>query len=252
MSRASWAGYPIVLEQVSPESWAIFQVVLHTFGASGDSQFAALKHQSQVSDKEFDLILSFCAQFLGNAGNFKSFGDTKFIPRVPADVFRKVVLASNSQAALKHYDACKDKLYSLEGGMMLGYPSEGGVSTYYSSNIKKEEIALVQKCLEAHHINAYNTRLFKEREGLFKLKIAAAETYHGDEISFDGGLIKVEYGDYHVHMGRVTQSLLQAVHFTSNEVQQKMLKKYAESFAKGSIEAHKESQRYLDLLHYTV
>lgn len=67
--------------------------------------------------------LSYAAQFLGNGGaNYKSFGDSKFLPRLAPEKFD--ALAKSSPAAEKYYKLFKDALYETkdEGLMHLGYP----------------------------------------------------------------------------------------------------------------------------------
>jgi dipeptidyl-peptidase-3 len=85
---------------------------------------------------------------LNNLGNYKSFGDTKFVPRLPVNEFQKVIDASSSLAkveALKIFQKIKDVIYSLdpESSCLIGYPGEGHVSGYYSSNVSKKDVDLV-------------------------------------------------------------------------------------------------------------
>jgi len=43
----------------------------------------------------------YASQFFANCGNYKSFGDAKFIPRVEIDVFEKVQLSLNEEWGYK-------------------------------------------------------------------------------------------------------------------------------------------------------
>ena len=70
-----------MLRQVSPESEHIYDFIIalhHYF--RGD--WKALQKETGLSDGELAAFLDYSAQFLGNLGNFKSFGDSKFVPRL--------------------------------------------------------------------------------------------------------------------------------------------------------------------------
>ena len=76
-------------------------------------------------------FLNYSAQFLGNTGNFKSFGDSKFIPRIKAEQLAK--LAKISPETQKLYETFRDDIYesSPAARMHLGFPDKGHISTYY-------------------------------------------------------------------------------------------------------------------------
>ena len=84
---------------------------------------------------------------LGNGGNYKSFGDSKFIPRLPPQQIDAI--ASISKDAQNHLEKAggAQALYetSSTGLMHLGYPESGHLSTYYpdSPSIKTEELSLI-------------------------------------------------------------------------------------------------------------
>jgi dipeptidyl-peptidase-3 len=106
---------------------------------------------------------------LGNLGNYKSFGDVKFIPRCDAKVFE--ALATLSSKAKKHYDAINGAIFpAAEPGLMhLGFPEDGHLTTYYpdSPTIKKSEIAAVGEFLESKGmlvVSILAKSLFVERE----------------------------------------------------------------------------------------
>ena len=94
LSRASWLGTRIVLRQVSWEAEKILDILLAMFPPSAHGQSGGgtapgtLQQQLQTkatnvcSNEELELALQYFVQFLGNCGNYRSFGDTKFIPRI--------------------------------------------------------------------------------------------------------------------------------------------------------------------------
>ncbi len=78
--RASFAGNRIVLRQVSPESESIYDLIIALHKSCG-GDWKALGQKAGVDDGAVTLFLQYAVQFLGNSGNYKSFGDSKFIPR---------------------------------------------------------------------------------------------------------------------------------------------------------------------------
>ena len=56
-----------------------------------------------MSEEDIKHWLDYSAQFIGNTGNFKSFGDSKFIPRIPQD--KVAALAKTNAEAQKLYES---------------------------------------------------------------------------------------------------------------------------------------------------
>jgi dipeptidyl-peptidase III len=163
-----------------------------------------LASKAGLSDDDLKHFLSYAAQFLGNTGNFKSFGDSKFIPRVATEKIAS--LAGTSSQAQKLYDSIKDDLYESKSiaGMHLGYPDDGHISTYYpdSSDISKEEIELTADFLKKKQLLPENTRLRKTGSGDYEVLIASAvsEPAHHDTAETQwtlesGKKLKLVYGD---------------------------------------------------------
>jgi dipeptidyl-peptidase-3 len=148
--RACFAGTRIVLRQVSVESEPIYDFIV-TLHKHGKGDYAALAKEAGLSQEEIDAYLSYAAQFLGNLGNYKSFGDSKFVPRLEPRQLK--ALATVTKETLGLYEKFKDAIYAGDdvSKLHLGYPSAGHVSTYYpdSPSITKEEIAGVSDFLES-------------------------------------------------------------------------------------------------------
>ena len=53
-----------------------------------------MQTKTGVSDDDLKHFLSYAAQFIGNTGNYRSFGDSKIIPRIPKESFAKLAKAS--------------------------------------------------------------------------------------------------------------------------------------------------------------
>lgn len=95
-------------------------------------------------------FLEYASQFLGNCGNYKGFGDSKFVPRCEEKVF--AALAATSPKGEKFYKETKGAIFSSnnEGLMHLGFLDDGHMTTYYpdSKGITKEDIGAVSKWME--------------------------------------------------------------------------------------------------------
>ncbi|RYP74567.1 hypothetical protein DL771_002833 [Monosporascus sp. 5C6A] len=259
ISRASFDGARIIARQISPESEAIFDFILALYKSSA-GDWKALQAKAGISDEELDHFFSYAAQFLGNNGNYKSFGDAKFIPRCAESTF--AALAATSPEAERFYKATNGAIFSADKPTLLhlGYPEDGHMTTYYpnSPGIKKAEIDAVSAWMEKMGLLPENTRLFKTRDGTFEILIASAITTvpsEGGDIGKDtvfkvddgilaGKIIKLVYGDYSKEMAAITADIKKAAENGDNEIQQNMCNSYAKSFETGSLLAFKDSQRY--------
>ncbi|KAK3394642.1 peptidase family M49-domain-containing protein [Podospora didyma] len=259
ISQASFAGNRIVLRQVSPESESVYDfiIALHK-AAAGD--WKALAQKAGVDDAGLSAFLQYAAQFLGNSGNYKSFGDSKFLPRCDESVF--AALASTSLDAEKHYKATNGAVFSSDkpGLLHLGFPDDGHLTTYYpdSPGITKDDVDAVAKWMQAKGLLPENTRLRKAQDGVFELLIASGKTTiprEGGDIGkdtefkisegpLDGKTIKLVYGDHAPEMGAIAGFIKKAAENAENHTQEKMHLAYAKSFDEGSLEAFKDSQRY--------
>lgn len=260
ISRAAFCGTRIVLRQISPESEAIYDFILALHKSCG-GDWKALQAKAAISDEELDRFLQYSAQFLGNNGNYKSFGDSKFIPRAPESAF--AALAATSPVAEGFYKATKGAIFSSHNAalMHLGYPEQGHMTTYYpdSTDITKDEIDAVSAWMEKKGLLPENTRLVKANGGqVFEILIASADTSVpseggdiGKETEFSvtegklaGKTMKLVYGDYSKEMAAITENIKKAAENADNETQAKMYNAYAQSFENGSLLAFKDSQRF--------
>jgi dipeptidyl-peptidase-3 len=214
-----------------------------------------VQSKTGISDDDLKHFLSYAAQFIGNTGNYRSFGDSKIIPRIPKESFAK--LAKASPAAEKLYSAFKDDLYeSSIARMHLGYPDKGHVSTYYpdSPNVTTEEIAYTADFIKGKGLLPENTRMRKTSSGDFEVLIASAVTdpatrdVKESEWSLSGPLegkkLRLVFGDHATEMAKIASNLAEAKKFAGNPEEESMQAEYVKSFHDGSMEAHKNSQRH--------
>lgn len=251
MDSACFAGTRIVLRQVSPESEDIYDFII-TLHKHADGDYAALAKEAGLSKEEVDEYLNYAAQFLGNLGNYKSFGDSKFIPRLEQRQFK--ALATVSKDALALYEKFKDAVYAGDdvGKLHLGYPSAGHISTYYpdSPDITKEEIAGVSDFLEGKGLLPENTRIKKTSAGFEVLIASALDNPSAEQKDLkdsewtldDGKTVKLVFGDYTKEMTTISHHIEEAKKYAANENQVEMMEQYAKSFSTGSLQAFKKSQ----------
>ena len=67
---------------------------------------------------------------MGNLGNYKGFGDVKFVPRCPRETI--AALAEGDEKVRELYGKCIDGIYADEGkpGLMhLGFVDKGHMTT---------------------------------------------------------------------------------------------------------------------------
>ncbi|KAK6843153.1 peptidase family M49 [Apiospora arundinis] len=260
ISQASFSGTRIVLRQISPESEAIYDFIVALHKSTG-GDWKALQSKAGVSEEELQQFLEYSAQFLGNNGNYKSFGDSKFVPRCPESAV--AALAATSPEAKKFYDATKGGIFSSDkpGLMHMGYPEEGHMTTYYpdSSDITKDEIDALATWASDKGLLPENTRLAKKNGGkVFEILIASADTSIpteggdiGKETEFkiskgplEGKTVKLVYGDHSKEMSVITANIEKAAENGDNETQTLMYNAYAKSFKNGSLLSFKDSQRF--------
>ncbi|PSN72689.1 dipeptidyl-peptidase III [Corynespora cassiicola Philippines] len=253
ISIACHAGTRIVLRQISPEAEPIYDfiIALHKH-SNGD--YTALAKEAGLSQEDLDAYLNYSAQFLGNLGNYKSFGDSKFVPRIEPRQLK--ALATVSKPTLELYEKFKDAIYAGNdvAKLHLGYPSAGHVSTYYpdSPDISKEEIAGVSDFMEGKGLLPENTRVRKTKEGFEVLIASALDNPSAEQRDLkesewtldDGKKIKLVFGDYAKEMETIAMHIEKAKEYASNENETKMMENYSKSFRTGSLEAFKESQRF--------
>uniref|UniRef100_A0A672FK70 Dipeptidyl peptidase 3 n=1 Tax=Salarias fasciatus TaxID=181472 RepID=A0A672FK70_SALFA len=254
LSRAAWYGGLAVLLQTSPESANIFVMLQRIFRKQTPAQLEQAATAAGLSSAEYQAFLVYAAGLYANMGNYKSFGDTKFIPNLPKEKLQALVKASQAfqdQPAEMEalWNSCSGPLYSLEDKQKQLGLGDKGITTYFSGNCCLEDAELAQKFLDSKKLSAYNTRLFKRDNGgkaCYEVRLASAvQKGQSGDVSQAFSLFfqfTVKRGDYGPVMEKVSYYLQEA--YAANENQRKMLEEYRRSFTLGSIDAHKEGSRY--------
>ncbi|KAI5950660.1 YOL057W [Candida theae] len=251
LSRASYHGTRAVLDSVSPESPIIYDLILLIHEKldtprSNEEYIDRLSGALEAQDVTY--YLEYAAQFLGNVGNYKSFGDRKFIPRIDKAKFRKLIDKINDEEVSQLYNKVEDRIYDTEQGL-LGYPDQGLLSNYYpnSGNITKDEIDAVNKALSSAGLMPENTRVVKNgKDNSFTVLVASVDTtnlYTDLNLQTDSGAkITFEFGDHASDFAKIVDELENALKYVANDTQKKLISYYIESFKTGSMSAHKKSQ----------
>lgn len=255
LGRADWEGAKICLLQCSPESVPIFSLLQLVFSAQTVQDLTVAAKAKGLTDEEIQRILVYAAAFYGNLGNYKSFGDTKFVPDVPAEKMKIFLTAGGADSAKVEslWSQCCARMYSLPPRQrQMGLGEEKGITTYFSSNCNDDDAAASARFMDSIGLSPYNTRLFKSSDGAYTIKLASAEIGQGDDTTgklcksyeFEGKQFTIIRGDYAPLMARVVSALEAALPVAANADQTAMIENYIQSFRFGGIEDHKKGSKH--------
>ncbi|GAB1302019.1 Dipeptidyl peptidase 3 [Apodemus speciosus] len=263
LSRAAWYGGLAVLLQTSPEAPYIYALLSRLFRAQDPDQLRQHALAEGLTEEEYQAFLVYAAGVYSNMGNYKSFGDTKFVPNLPKEKLERVILGSKAaqqqpEEVRDLWQTCGELMFSLEPRLRhLGLGKEG-VTTYFSGDCTMEDAKLAQDFLDSQNLSAYNTRLFKVagQGGKSHYEVRLASVLNTDpaldseltsklkRYEFQGNHFQVTRGDYAPILQKVVEHLEKAKAYAANSHQEQMLAQYVESFTQGSIEAHKRGSRF--------
>ncbi|KAF4635148.1 hypothetical protein G7Y89_g2947 [Cudoniella acicularis] len=221
---------------------------------------------------DLDLVLDFAARFFANLGNYRSQGDTKFIPRIERDSFEQLSQYTHSThsqyslTVLTHRTHSKflevaEKLYATVPNR-LGYPDDDdAASGYYpgSATITKE-LSITQHAMQDHNMLPENTRVLKDLVPtdtaspaeqyilLVASSLIPSPSPSSDEISLDlpgNPRLKIQRGDYSPAFGAVIDKLESAKTHTEEPLRNEMICQLIEAFSSGNHFKFKEAQKDL-------
>jgi len=253
LGKADWEGAKICLLQCSPESVPIFCLLQLVFSAQTMEELKAAALENEMSSDEVSQAIIYAAAFYGNMGNYKSFGDTKFVPALPAQRFRLLLHSSKARkdSVEALWDECCLRMYSLPPRhRQMGIGAENGISTYFSANCTENDAKLANAFLDSIGLSAYNTRLFKSDDGNYTVRLASAVRSPTEGVDnqknvhvYKGKTFTIAVGDYAPLMKRVVNAIQEAIPHVANPTQESMLQNYVTSFTTGSIPDHKNASR---------
>eukprot|EP00092_Neocalanus_flemingeri_P014000 GFUD01015102.1.p1 GENE.GFUD01015102.1~~GFUD01015102.1.p1 ORF type:complete len:708 (+),score=267.32 GFUD01015102.1:178-2301(+) len=252
LSRASWWGGLVVLLQTSQESPDIFRLVQRVNTAEDVASMRTTALATGLTEQEVTAYLVFCAGFYGNMGNYKGFGDSKFVPNLAVD--RLELLVKNCKAYKDSpvemeelWKMVKGPLYSLtdkEKQLGLG---EKGVTKYFTPNCDMTDSEMVNRFMKSKNMEGYINRVIKTMEGgkvVYEIRHAGVEEKELSREEFEDCTFKVTVGDYNELLEKVSENLDMAVKHVANSDEKDMLVQYAKSFREGSLDRHKDGSRF--------
>lgn len=259
LSRASFFGTRAILRSISKESETIYDLILAIYSQLGspstnDEYILALKGKG-VAEEDVTKYLEYSSAFISNLGNYKSFGDKKFIPALSIEKFDSLIKVIDDAKISDLYNQVREDIFNVDGALLLGWPEGGHISNYYPDSkvtITKKDVEIINEALASRGIMPENTRITKTAEGEFTVLVASANTsnttsYYPQEpieVTKNGSKlsISIKFGDHSKEFKEIVANLKEALKYVANETQQKLISKYIESFETGSMNAHKESQ----------
>ncbi|CRL05528.1 CLUMA_CG018166, isoform A [Clunio marinus] len=256
-SKASWYGSMISFIQTSPESPLIFPLLHQIFNEENVESLRNSTAGKVTSDDFLAFIIYSCGVF-ANAGNYKGFGDTKFIPGLNEANMELIISCSKAyqknKIEIDHlWNLAKKSIYSLSDNIKSLGLKGAGITTYFSSNCSKDDADLVTEWMKTKKLEAYISRTFKtiDSNGKSNYEVRLASADHGeakgitiDEEEFKGSNFKVVRGDYMRLLPYVIENLKNACDYVANDGQKQMLENIIESFKTGSLDAHKKGSRF--------
>ncbi|XP_045513098.1 dipeptidyl peptidase 3 isoform X2 [Pieris brassicae] len=258
LSQAAWNGGLIVLMQTSPESPKIFSLLHRVFLEEPLENLKQSALKAGVSEDDFQAFLVYAGGVFANSGNYKGFGDTKFIPNLSKESFESVVKASkafenDSTHITKLLQKTQTAIYSIAPRLTSLGLAEKGVTTYFSSNCTEEDSNLVNDWMKTKLIEAYVCRTFKTvaEDGLplYTIHLASVESSPKagltmEKEKYKNAYFQVTRGDYSPLLKLASENLTKAVDFAANDNEKNMLRHYVNSFNEGDLNEHKEGSRF--------
>lgn len=244
MSKASWAGYDIVVKQTSKFSHKIMRFFVNVFSMYRlrDMEILVLENDKNV----FEMVVNYAALIFASGGNYLSFGDSKFVPRCSKSDFRHVIETYFPEFA-KEYTTIEDEMFSLNSNELhLGYYPDK-CNAYFSENMSQEDCDLVDEYLKDRKLEGWNTMCKKVNDTYYVLypcvpKYAkrVSDTFVRNDKTYN---FVQWYGSFPEECMNIVQNLKDALKFAANPIQYNMIQSYIEHFETGDLEKHKESQR---------
>ncbi|XP_043474342.1 dipeptidyl peptidase 3 isoform X3 [Leptopilina heterotoma] len=257
LSQAAWNGSLITFIQTSPESPLLFALLHKVFLAEPIDSLKTSALAAGVTEDEFTAFLVFANGFFSNAGNYKSFGDSKIIPNMSEEKFEDLIKCSvaykqetkNLQSIL---NTIKGVIFSVAGKLKTLGLGDKGITTYFSSNCTMEDADLINEFMQHKGLESYNTRCFKTiKNGItnYEIRLASIETSSDSKITsepktFKNSVFEITRGDYSQLLEIVVKNLDKAKEYAANDRQKNMLQRYINHFRGGSLNEHKDGSRF--------
>lgn len=251
---ASWAGFPILLDQVSKESFKIHEylsALIPTLSSDDLNKAVQIDLRNKSNDQKIltlKYLVDYASLFYYNGGNYLGFGDSKIIPRFSKESLREIT-PQNLHSLL---DNCIDDIFSSDNGKLeLGY-SPNGVTTYYEPNtMTEEEVESINKVILCKGLKIENTKIVRDdKKHRYNVLLPSVQIDNeGEQI----GNVEIKAVSWPVFLtkGRYSEILKKVNHFlglakqyVSNETEEKMLTYLISSYETGSCADHVKYSEY--------
>ncbi|CAK87860.1 unnamed protein product (macronuclear) [Paramecium tetraurelia] len=243
-ARASWEGARICYFQRSYESPGLFYIFHKIFSTEKPQAVKQRLSQSGWSEEEVQQLFAYIAAVFQNCGNFKSFGDSKFIPEISQDKFEQFITTSPGYQVDQVWENVRKYIYNYDKPYgLIDLQEKNGSNSYYSNNLKGELLEAVDKFLIAQGVSELNTRVVKVEEEIHVL-VASVNKGEKELGEVHNHKVKLVYGDFSPFLNSVVTHLTQALQYAANDNQKNMIQAYIEHFQTGDVELHKSSQRH--------
>lgn len=212
--------------------------------------------EAGVTEDDWKKMLAYSAAVFNNCGNFKSFGDTKFVPEIDSATVEKIIKASKGYETNKdEIDTIWDKInhelfIETDPYARVGFQDEnGGQTSYYSSNITKADAKMIDEWCQELKISPLNTRLIKKSDTEYELRVTSsvadpAITPYLKTYEKDGKKLTVTAADFKFFMDQCVEHIGKSADFSRDDNQKQMCEAYVEHFKYGDVDKHKESQKF--------
>lgn len=158
LGLASWAGFPILLQQISRESLSIHEFLAKFMEEYPNDILESCEPNSTVSQ-----FLDYIACFYRSCGNYSHRNDSKLFPGCSSDNLEEIL--TPYPKLLNHFSEIKDVMYSSEPNIIeLGfYPS--GVTAYYEpEDFTNEEAQGIDKVILQANLKLENTFIIRHED----------------------------------------------------------------------------------------
>ena len=197
---------------------------------------------------------------MANLGNFRSFGDSKIIPRCSVAFFKKLLSVAGIKSVTNTREF-PDTNSLLEKGIynvdeksgLLGFPADGFTSSYYTGlPISIDDMKFLKnKVFSKYDIMPENLTIHKESSTDFEILVASevikgideCESYTIKNSDDKEVQVKFKYGEHHEEMTHIISNLEKAKKYATNKTQEEMLEKYIGYFKSGEGALHKDAQK---------